>query len=536
MTTQYMQTPVEAEVQRRQLRNWIIAILLLALLCFFAWNRYGANRPVRYTTDEDHFKYGSIGSDIENGIPIPILEVLPTMFPEYLPNYTGPENISTQTKDYTVFGFIQEPGHKLPIGFSTRQYRGLQVTGLNCASCHTGAMRSSVDDEPQVILGMPANTVDLGAFFFFLFDSVEDYRFTGPEVVKAIEEKNGRMFFVDRLLYRFIVVSEMQRELLKRKAQLEAFMLPEHPKFGAGRVDTFNPYKTNQYAEYYQVNHLAFQDSERIGTADFPSIWNQKPRVGMAVHWDGDNASLVARNFSASFGAGATPKNVDRAAVERIGTWLQNKLHAPEYPYEISQEQAMLAQGEELYQVYCYDCHDFGGANIGKVDPISSIATSRNRLDSYTEDLVGAQHWYGEENKKYGDFEFDCFKKTDGYVNAPLDGIWARAPYLHNGSVPTVWDLLTPAEERSQDSFYRGHGVYDQEKMGIRTDVAEVDGRGSFILDVSLPGNSNQGHSGEVYGTELSNEDKYALIEYLKTYYPQKGTPHKAAEEGICPE
>lgn len=137
-------------------------------------------------------------------------------------------------------------------------------------------------------------------------------------------------------------------------------------------------------------------------------------------------------------------------------------------------------------------------------------------MNSYTEKLAGLQLAYG---KGY-DWEFKSFRKTEGYANSPLDGIWARAPYLHNGSVPTMWDLLTPEAQRNngQTTFYAGHGVYDSENMGFRTDVDAINGRPSFLFDTTLPGNGNQGHTGERYGTELSDEDKRALIEYLKGY------------------
>ena len=116
-------------------------------------------------------------------------------------------------------------------------------------------------------------------------------------------------------------------------------------------------------------------------------------------------------------------------------------------------------------------------------------------------------------------WEFKHFHKTDGYANAPLDGVWARAPYLHNGSVPTLYDLLTPADHRNggQTTFYTGHAVYDTVNVGFRTDVATTNGHKSFAYVITEPGNSNKGHTGARYGTELSEEDKRALIEYLKT-------------------
>ena len=116
-------------------------------------------------------------------------------------------------------------------------------------------------------------------------------------------------------------------------------------------------------------------------------------------------------------------------------------------------------------------------------------------------------------------WKLERMQKTNGYVNRLLDGIWARAPYLHNGSVPTLWDLLQPEERRNggRQSFYVGHAVYDPVDIGLRGDVAEVGGRPSPRIDLGQPGNSNRGHSGAFYGTELSDGDKRALLAYMTT-------------------
>src|SRR5262249_38052624 len=111
-------------------------------------------------------------------------------------------------------------------------------------------------------------------------------------------------------------------------------------------------------------------------------------------------------------------------------------------------------------------------------------------------------------------YRFTHFRKTDGYANQPLDGIWARAPYLHNGSVPTLRDLLEPAERRPP-VFYRGYDVFDQAKVGLVSNRPAADGRTYFRYDTSLPGNSNSGHD---YATSLPDEDKRAVVEYLKTF------------------
>ena len=144
---------------------------------------------------------------------------------------------------------------------------------------------------------------------------------------------------------------------------------------------------------------------------------------------------------------------------------------------------------------------------------IEDIGTDRHRLDSFSYDLVvqlgtiyaGYPHRYCH------------YRKTFGYANAPLDGVWLRAPYLHNGSVPTLRDLLEPAASRPK-LFYRGDDVYDAKRMGFVADAPERNGRKFFAYDTALPGNSNAGHEGERYGTALAPQDKDALVEYLKTF------------------
>src|SRR5690606_29049068 len=108
---------------------------------------------------------------------------------------------------------------------------------------------------------------------------------------------------------------------------------------------------------------------------------------------------------------------------------------------------------------------------------------------------------------------FSHFRKTYGYANMPLDGLWLRAPYLHNGSVPTLADLLAPPSERP-DSIWTGYTVYDFDRVGFVTDGPEARREG-WLLDTRRPGNGNGGH---LYGTDLGPEAKRALLEYLKTF------------------
>ena len=78
-------------------------------------------------------------------------------------------------------------------------------------------------------------------------------------------------------------------------------------------MDTFNPYKLLQFG----VEASALTPEERIGVADLPAVFDQRPREGMNLHWDGNNASLSERNLSAAIGAGVTVESVDHEAALR---------------------------------------------------------------------------------------------------------------------------------------------------------------------------------------------------------------------------
>jgi hypothetical protein len=169
----------------------------------------------------------------------------------------------------------------------------------------------------------------------------------------------------------------------------------------------------------------------------------------------------------------------------------------------------MAQAGRPIYQRHCGSCHDANGSEIGRIAPIEEIGTDRERLDSFSHSLVSNMNTVGAGYE----WRFRHFRKTHGYVNMPLDGVWLRAPYLHNGSVPTMADLFRKPEERPI-VFYRGNDVYDHVHLGF-VSTASTDGtRKFFHFDTREKGNHNTGHD---YGTDLSEKDKAALIEYLKT-------------------
>jgi hypothetical protein len=484
------------------------AVVVIALVAG-AWiaGRFGADTPVAYKDDLEHFNYGSLGSEHEFGVPYWIWRALPELFQDKLPG---------DRSGWQSVGFVFEKGKKLPVGMSQRRYLGFDVVWLNCAFCHAGTVRETPKSEPKVYSAMPANTFDFRAFMRFLFATGEDRRFTPQDIlrqIKIIREREGLgdLALIDRLVLRFYGIYYMRERILALRDRLG--FIGEQPEWGPGRVDTFNPLKA-----YFNFPPERLAKEERIGTTDFPSIWNQGQRetLKMNLHWDGNNVSLEERNRSAAMGTGITPPTGDRQSLKRVADWLRN-LPAPPYPFTINKNLA--AQGAPIYKQYCSSCHgadgkDFRGEQVGKVVPIAEIATDRRRLDSYTYDVAVNQNliFAGYDGER-----FNHFRKTFGYANSPLDGVWLRAPYLHNGSVPTLRDLLEPSVKRPK-TFYRGYDVYDQKKAGFVSDVSEEGGRKYFLYDTAQDGNSNAGHEGKRYGTELTAADKDALVEYLKSF------------------
>lgn len=182
--------------------------------------------------------------------------------------------------------------------------------------------------------------------------------------------------------------------------------------------------------------------------------------------------------------------------------WVRN---AKVPPYPLPVEQARVAAGKPLFTQHCASCHSLDGKR--KIVPIGEIGTDRALLDQWTNDSHAAAtaSLSGEQTEMV---------KGNGYIAAPLNGVWLRGPYLHNGSVSTVRELLQAPAQRSP-KFYRGNDLIDSVNLGFISTEAEEKGRRQFILfDTSKPGSGNAGH---LYGVNLANADKDALLEFLKT-------------------
>jgi mono/diheme cytochrome c family protein len=193
-------------------------------------------------------------------------------------------------------------------------------------------------------------------------------------------------------------------------------------------------------------------------------------------------------------------------------------LTPPKYPLPI--DRGLAARGEELFQVNCAHCHGTYGAKgtyPNKVVPLDKIGTDRRRFDGITRKF-GAYYEKSWFNQDYPIHE------TSGYQAPPLDGVWATAPYFHNGSVPTVYHVLNSKTRPKvfTRSYRTDLDAYDAQKLGWKVEVlsdppdpkklSPIDYR--KIYDTTRSGRGNGGHT---FGDKLSEDERMAVIEYLKT-------------------
>jgi hypothetical protein len=296
---------------------------------------------------------------------------------------------------------------------------------------------------------------------------------------------------------------------------------------GPGRVDAFGT----------AINVIFNRDDELIAPVDFPHLWGFSKVK--RLHWDGNTDSIVERNIGQAIGTGApliegNHSMVHLANLVRLED-IARRLNPPRWSEDLLGpiDHAKAARGENAYKkADCGRCHgepegyvekSAGEAQTDKgrrllfareqLEPEGGIKRERavvlgNRLKAVKEQaMLDTPSWAGlrEEFERMP----STWQASSRYTARTLAGIWASAPYLHNGSVRSLRELLLPPEKRSQEPFCRGVREYDLEAVGFRTDVDCA-----FKLDPTKEGNSNAGHD---YTLALSNAERDELLEYLKT-------------------
>lgn len=196
-----------------------------------------------------------------------------------------------------------------------------------------------------------------------------------------------------------------------------------------------------------------------------------------------------------------------------------SSLRPPKYPGSI--DASLAEQGRGLFEKHCSECHGTYGESWSYPNrrvPIEEIGTDPVRLHALTVDgrRKYAQSWFAHGGESA---EQSTVVDPDGYVAPPLDGVWASAPYFHNGSVPTLWHVLHP--EQRPTIWRRTVDEMDEQRVGLRFETADkvpligtdVAVRRSYF-DTNRHGKSNAGHD---YPLTLNDAERRAVLEYLKT-------------------
>lgn len=334
---------------------------------------------------------------------------------------------------------------------------------------------------------------------------------------------------------------------------------------GNGRVDAFGKVRNMVLPLVYG------SEVERPTTApvSFPHLWDM--RDVKWLHWNGNTDSVMERNVLEALGSGAIVdlKKFDSTVNFENLYELEKMTHAftaPVWPEDllppIDRELAAKGKGifdgegeyEDTAKGNCISCHDMARAPVERdlrVFPqfrLADMETDPNHAENFNRRVDGghgefysiiqglAQNITGryytgydispetqatwEDHREDVDWRSPIEAPLPG---RPLTGVWATAPFLHNGSVPTLYDLLLASDDRPT-TFTTGTFRFDPVKVGYETAAPDA----IFVFDVNAPaidgagktypelanGNSNRGHE---FGAGLSDEDRWALVEFMKT-------------------
>ncbi|MBX3422269.1 MAG: cytochrome c [Pirellulaceae bacterium] len=248
---------------------------------------------------------------------------------------------------------------------------------------------------------------------------------------------------------------------------------------------------------------------------DAPPLWNVKIKRNLYIDGFVPKTHRVIMQFS------LVPTNDRQAFIQRedafrdILDWIES-LPAPKYPWPV--DQPLANSGEVIYRQSCAQCHGTHGADADYPEvmvPIDEVGTDSVRLTGMPAEhrRFYSESWFGEFGK------LEVVEQPVGYIAPPLNGIWASAPYFHNGAVPTLWHVLHSAERPRVWS--RTEDGYDQQRVGLEivtfdrlpAENLSAEERRRYF-DTALPSKSASGH---FFPDPLSEDDKRALLEYLKT-------------------
>lgn len=483
------------------------------------------------------------------GLPLLVFQLLPAAFPEI---WHG-----KWMEEIGLFAH-PDPQHFLPYGFSWTQHphkpealsqeKGarLPLVNFTCASCHTGRVRLP-SGEVRILVGAPSTQMDLSRWRSKLAQTVSDPRFNAQHMQSILDSKPiGSLYPDARFLEQeksdrreFAWQAEPLLEQVKKNVLLthnsiheylgvmgyEPTTLPFLDRGSLGQLEgAFGsaiskvlPREWAQLPVAERQQQLADYLPPKRTVVDIPSVWLQRDkRYGQ---WDGNIESKILRNLGAELGVVPDPSAVNYDNAVSTAKFIA-QLPPPEWPFPIDAVKA--EAGRPIFERICAGCHrpeaEPVSLSLIATDPARAYGLTPSGRLTLSRLIVEACRDTNEaECKIPADQVIADRSRRPGYVPPTLRGIWARAPYFHNGSVPTIAQVLQPRLRAA--SFYRGRLDYDTKEMGFAWREAAPR---TQLYDTRLSGYSNAGHSlGEVFfgGIDFEKDEvsREALLEYLKT-------------------
>ena len=265
-------------------------------------------------------------------------------------------------------------------------------------------------------------------------------------------------------------------------------------------------------ATFKWIEKAQFDLPDEVVPSDVPAWWLLKKKNAMFHNGfgRGDFGRFLMASNLLTVTDTAESREVD-SHFNNVLAYIRS-IEPPKYPKAI--DGALAKEGEKLFVNYCSKCHGKYGAE--EEYPNLIVPESIIKTDSllFTSNYQNPQliNWFNNSWFAKGDHPAKLVP-GNGYVAPPLDGVWITAPYLHNGSVPTIEVLLNSKLRPTYWSRDFAHPVYDYKNLGWVYEQKEQAGNNT-VYNTTLSGYGNYGHT---FGDKLTDDERKAVIEYLKT-------------------
>ena len=250
---------------------------------------------------------------------------------------------------------------------------------------------------------------------------------------------------------------------------------------------------------------------DEVHPVDVPAWWLLKKKNAMFHTGEGrgDFARLMMASSLLTLQDSSKAREVDLHFADVKAFILS--LSPPKYPQKI--DEALASNGELIFNAKCAKCHGTygpGGTYPNLLISLDEVGTDGSSIEFYRKNKTFVD-WYNDSWFSKPPFSASLLP-GNGYIAPPLDGVWATAPYFHNGSVPTLESVLDASLRPEIWQKSGSSDNYDPTKMGLKYVVVEKK-TDALTYDTSMKGYGNGGH---YYGNVLSQTEKLAILEYLK--------------------